>query len=89
MTAGLQGETMGNPAISHKTKLTLYAGELKALAQKLGRSTPTVSRLISGDRPSKTLAAELKRVTGFEPEQLDVSPFKRPEGSEVPRFLAA
>jgi hypothetical protein len=59
-------------------RLTLYHGELKSLAANLGRSTSTLSRLFSGDRPSKSLSQEVYDKTGFWPWEIEVKPYKRP-----------
>lgn len=65
-------------------KHVLYRGELSDVAAALGRSTSTVSRLISGQWPSKTLAKRFHDLTGFWPHEVSVSQFKRPEkGAEV------
>lgn len=62
---------------------TLYAGELKALAEECGRSVSTLSRLISGERKSMKLARDVFNATGFWPEQITVSSKKRPSEKEA------
>lgn len=57
---------------------TLYAGELKELAERLDRSVGTLSRLISGDRPSASLSRRFFEATGFWPNQVEVSACRRP-----------
>lgn len=62
----------------------IYAGELKVLAASLGRSTSTLSRLISNERPSKALADRFHRLTGFWPHEVEVIVARRPEGEANP-----